>query len=361
MGSLDSLHHVSGWAAHDASGQVSPIGYTVRETGPNDVLIKVLFCGICHTDLHQLRNDYGASKYPMVAGHEVTGLVAEVGKDVKGFKDGDRVGVGCLVGSCHGCKPCKQDMEQYCPKRIWTYNDVSPDGRPTYGGFANFMIVDQSFVLKIPDNLPLDAAAPLLCAGITVYSPMKHFGMTEPGKRCGVIGLGGVGHMGVKFAKAFGLHVTVISTSPSKENEARLVLGADAFLLSTDEKQMQAAAQSLDYIIDTVPSPHPLDPYLALLDMNGKLIILGVVPSPLQFVTANIILGRRLIAGSFIGSIKETSEMLNFCVEKNVSCLIETIQADYLNKSMKRLEKNDVRYRFVVDIGKAFESKPQAS
>ncbi|EFJ19933.1 cinnamyl alcohol dehydrogenase [Selaginella moellendorffii] len=356
MGSLESPRTAHGWAAHDGSGILSPYEFPLREVDPDNVEIKVLYCGICHTDLHQLKNDYGMSRYPMVAGHEVVGTVTKVGAGVERFKVGDCVGVGCIVGSCQDCNACTGDMEQYCSKKRWTYNDVFPDGEPTQGGFADIMVVDQRFVVTIPEGLALDAAAPLLCAGITVYSPMKHFGMTEPGKKCGILGLGGVGHMGVKFAKAFGLHVTVISTSRSKEKEAREVLGADDFLVSTDPEQMAAAAQSLDYILDTIPAPHPLDMYLPLLGMNGKFILLGVAPAPLQFVAPNILLGRRMIAGSFIGSMKETQEMLEFSAEKKIECMIETVTFDYINEAMKRLEKNDVRYRFVIDVEKSNKS-----
>lgn len=354
MGTLDDRSEPGitavGWAAKDKSGILEPFEYTLRETGPEDIVVKVLYCGICHTDLHQLRDDYGFSHYPMVPGHEVAGVIEEVGMKVNKLARGDRVGVGCIVGSCGSCEACDQDMEQYCNQKKWSYNDVYYDGRPTYGGFANFMVVNQKFVVRIPDALPLSAAAPLLCAGITVYSPMKFFGMTEPGKRCGVVGLGGVGHMAVKFGKAFGLHVTVISSSPSKEKEARGVLGADAFLLSSNEAQMKEAEQTLDYILDTIPSAHPMEPYLSLLRMNGKIVMLGVVPTPLQFVTSFLLLGRRSICGSFIGGLKETEEMLEFSAKEKVRCLTEVVPMGYINEAMKRLEKNDVRYRFVVDV-----------
>lgn len=350
---MESERRVTGWAARDSTGHLSPYHYTLRNTGPQDVVLKVIYCGICHTDLHQIHNDMGMSNYPMVPGHEVAGVVTEIGEEVKKFKVGENVGVGCIVGSCRTCQACNQSMEQYCSKRIWTYNDVSPDGKPTQGGFASTMVVDQMFVVHIPENLPLEQAAPLLCAGVTVYSPMKHFGMTEPGKRCGILGLGGVGHMGVLIAKAFGLHVTVISSSDSKKNEALEVLGADAYLVSKDAAQMEAAAESLDYILDTIPAVHPLEPYLSLLKMNGKLVMLGVVPAPLSFVSPLLILGRRSIAGSFIGSMEEAQETLDFCAEKKVSCMIEIVGLDYANEALKRLEKNDVRYRFVVDVAAA--------
>ncbi|KAH7298620.1 hypothetical protein KP509_25G051400 [Ceratopteris richardii] len=318
-----------------------------------DVVIKVLFCGVCHTDLHQLRDDYGFSRYPMVAGHEVTGVVDDVGdKAAEKFWKGQRVGVGCIVGSCGDCGVCSDGIEQYCKKKKWTYNDVYYDGTPTRGGFASHMVVNYRFVVAIPENLPLDAAAPLLCAGITVYSPMKFYGMDNAtrGKTCGVIGLGGLGHMVVKFAKAFGLHVTAISSSASKEKEAREVLGADAFLLSSDAEKIKEAEMTLDFILDTLPVAHPLEPYLNLLKVNGKLVMLGVTPTPMQFITAMLLDGRRSIGGSFIGSIQETQEMLNMAAEKDVRCMIEVVPAEYINKALDRLDKNDVRYRFVVDM-----------
>jgi len=278
------------------------------------------------------------------------GIVTEIGSEVKKFKVGEHVGVGGIVGSCGKCGNCKESMEQYCSKRIWTYNGVNHDGTPTQGGFSSTMVVDQRFVVRIPENLPLEQAAPLLCAGVTVYSPMKHFGMTEAGKRCGVLGLGGVGHMGVKIAKAFGLHVTVISSSDKKKEEALEVLGADAYLISKDAEKMQEAAESLDYIMDTIPVTHTLEPYLSLLKTNGKLVMLGAIPESLQFLSPPLMLGRKTIAGSLMGSIGETQELLYFCAEKKVSTMIEVVGLDYINTAVERLEKNDVRYRFVVDV-----------
>eukprot|EP00253_Pinus_taeda_P004856 PITA_04856 len=341
MGSLESGRRVTGFAAQDSSGHLSPYTYILRNTGPEDVVMRVIYCGICHTDLHQLRNDYGISHYPMVAGHEAVGIVTEIGNDVKKFKVGEHVGVGCIVGSCRRCQACKDRMEQYCNKRTWNYNDVNPDGTPTRGGFASTMVIDQMFVVRIPENLALEQAAPLLCAGVTVYSSLKQL-RTEAGKRCGILGLGGVGHMGVKIAKAFGLHVTVISSSDKKKEEALEVLGADAYLVSNDGEKMQEAAESLDFILDTIPVSHPLEPYLSLLKMNGKLVILGVVAEPLHFISPLLIL--------FNTCMEETQEVLDLCAEKKVSCMVEIVGLDYINAAMERLEKNDVRYRFVVDV-----------
>ncbi|ERN08836.1 probable cinnamyl alcohol dehydrogenase isoform X1 [Amborella trichopoda] len=350
MGSFQSERTVNGWAARDATGILSPYSYTVRKTGPQDVVVRVIYCGICHTDLHQIKNDLGMSNYPMVPGHEVTGEVEEVGSEVERFKVGDKVGVGCIVGSCGECGCCKGNIEQYCNKKVWSYNDVYADGKPTQGGFASTMVVNQKFVMPIPPGLALEQAAPLLCAGVTVYSPLKHNGLTEKGLKGGILGLGGVGHMGVQIAKAMGHHVTVISSSDKKREEAVQHLGADAYVVSTNAEQMQGAAESLDYILDTVPAVHPLEPYLSLLKVGGKLIVMGVIPAPLQFVTPVLMLGRKSIVGTFIGSIEETEEMLKFCAEKGLSSMIEIVKMDYVNTAMERLEKNDVRYRFVVNV-----------
>lgn len=348
--------NVEGWAARDASGILSPFNFTRRKTGPDDVTLKIVYCGICHSDLHQIRNDWKRSQYPVVPGHEIVGTVVEVGSEVKNFAAGDRVGVGCMVGSCQHCDSCSKEQEQYCEKVIWTYGSTDVDGSVTFGGYSSLMVCKQSFVVKIPESLPLDAAAPLLCAGITVYSPMKYFEMTEPGKSLGVVGLGGLGHMAVKFGKAFGLQVTVISTSPNKEKEAREVLGADHFLISKDEKQMQAAVKSVDYIIDTVSADHPLDPLLNLLKVNGKMVIVGLPGKSFQLAATAVVMGRRFVGGSMIGGVRETQEMLDFCGEHNISCMIEKISMDYVNTAMKRLVQGDVKYRFVIDSAQSFKA-----
>ncbi|KAL5561303.1 hypothetical protein UlMin_031050 [Ulmus minor] len=351
MGSTNQEERtITGWAARDSSGVLSPYQYTLRSTGPEDVYIKVLCCGVCHTDIHQAKNDLGMSHYPMVPGHEVVGEVVEVGSEVTKFKVGDVVGAGCIVGCCRKCRPCQDENEQYCNQRIWSYNHVYTDGKPTQGGFAEAMVVDQKFVVKIPDGMVPEQAAPLLCAGVTIYSPLKHFGMMQKGLRGAILGLGGVGHMGVKIAKAMGHHITVISSSDKKKEEALDHLGADEYLVSSDQTRMQEAADSLDYIIDTVPVFHPLEPYLSLLKLDGKLILMGVINTPLQFVTPMIMLGRKAITGSFIGSMKENEEMLEFCKENNLTSTIEIVKMDYINTAFERLEKNDVRYRFVVDV-----------
>lgn len=287
------------------------------------------------------------SNYPMVPGHEVVGEVMEVGTNVSKFAVGNIVGAGTIVGCCRSCNACKSNIEQYCNKKIWSYNDVYSDGKPTQGGFASAMVVDQKFVVRIPENLSPEQAAPLLCAGVTVYSPLKHFGLMQSGLRGGILGLGGVGHMGVKFAKAMGHHVTVISSSEKKREEAIDHLGADAYLVGSE---MADATDSFDYIIDTIPVFHPLEPYLALLKLDAKLILMGVINEPLNFVNPLLMLGRKTITGSFIGSMDETQEMLEFCVENGLTSKIELVKMDYINRAMERLETNDVRYRFVVDV-----------
>ncbi|CAB4290592.1 unnamed protein product [Prunus armeniaca] len=350
MVSLEVERTTTGWAARDSSGILSPYTYTLRNTGPEDVYIKVLFCGVCHTDTHQAKNHLGMSKYPMVPGHEVVGEVVEVGSAVSKFRVGDVVGVGLVVGCCRNCNPCKTDNEQYCNKKIWTYSDVYTDGKLTQGGFSAALVIDQKFAVKIPDGMVLEQAAPLLCAGVTVYSPLRQFGLNMSGLRGGILGLGGVGHMGVKIAKAMGHHVTVISSSDKKRVEAMEHIGADEYLISSDATKMQEAADSLDYIIDTVPVVHPLEPYLSLLKLDGKLILMGAINDPLQFVSPMLTLGRKTITGSFVGSMKETQEMLEFCKEKGLKTMIEVVKMDYINTAFERLEKNDVRYRFVVDV-----------
>lgn len=343
------------YAARDASGHLSPFTFSRRATGPEDVTFKILYCGVCHSDLHQVRNEWQNSTYPMVPGHEMVGIVSDVGSNVMRFKVGDVVGVGCQVWACGSCDACDKLQEQYCEKLVWTYNDTYVDGTATQGGYCNIMVAEQKYVFRIPPNLPLDAAAPLLCAGITVYSPMKYYGMVEPGKQFGVVGLGGLGHMAVKFGKAFGMKVTVISTSSRKEKEAKELLGADHFLVSKDEKQMAEATKSLDYILDTVSAVHALEPLLNLLKVNGKMVMVGVPEKPLEFSPVSVVSGRRFVGGSLIGGLQETQEMLDFCGEHNITSTIEKISMDYVNTAMDRLHKSDVKYRFVIDVAGTFQ------
>ncbi|KAJ1391823.1 Polyketide synthase, enoylreductase domain [Sesbania bispinosa] len=334
-----------GWAARDSSGFLSPFN------SPEDVAFKVLYCGMCHSDLHRVKNDWGTSTYPLVPGYEIIGVVTEVGSKVQKFKIGDKVGVGCMVNSCRKCENCVNNFENYCPQFTLTYGAKYIDGTTTYGGYSDSMVVDEHFVLRIPDGFPLDAAAPLLCGGITVYSPLRYYGFDKPGLHVGVVGLGGLGHIAVKFAKAFGAKVTVISTSPNKKEEAIQHLGADSFLVSTDQDQMQAAMGTLDGIIDTVFATHPLLPLINLLKPHGKLVIVAGAEKPLEMPVAPLLTGRKMIGGSLIGGIKETQEMIDFAAQHNVKPDIEVIPIDYVNTAMERLLKGDVKYRFVIDIG----------
>ncbi|KAK6923247.1 Alcohol dehydrogenase, N-terminal [Dillenia turbinata] len=319
-------------------------------------MFRVLYCGICHSDLHSIKNEWGFSTYPLVPGHEIVGVVTEVGSKVKKFKVGDRVGVGGLVGSCLSCDNCINNLESYCPTYVLTYGATYYDGTTTYGGYSDIMVASEHFVVRMPDNLPLDAAAPLLCAGITVYSPLKYFGLDKPGVHVGVVGLGGLGHVAVKFAKAFGAKVTVISTSPNKKDEAIQRLGADSFLVSHDPDQMQAAMGTMDGIIDTVSAFHPLQPLLGLVKTNGKLVMVGAPDKPLELPVFSIIMGRKMVAGSGGGGMKEMQEMIDFAAEHNITADIEVIPMDYVNTAMERLVKADIRYRFVIDIANTLKA-----
>ncbi|CAA0812537.1 Cinnamyl alcohol dehydrogenase 8 [Striga hermonthica] len=302
------------------------------------------------------KNELGFTQYPMVPGHEIVGTVTEVGSKVTKFKVGDRVGVGCLVGSCRECSLCEKDLENYCAKQILTYSMPYYDGTITQGGYSDIMVADEHFVVSWPHNLPLDAGAPLLCAGITTYSPLKHFGLDKPGISVGVVGLGGLGHLAVKFAKAFGCRVTVISTSVSKKAEAIEKLGVDEFLVSLDEGQMQGAAGTLDGIIDTVSATHSLFPLVSLLKPDGKLILVGL-PQSLEVPVFPLLIGRRAIIGSATGGLKETQEMIDFAAKHNILPDVEMIQMDYVNKAMERVLKSDVKYRFVIDIGNSLKQE----
>lgn len=322
-----------------------------RDPGPKDVRIDVLYCGICHSDLHTARNEWHGTTYPCIPGHEIVGRVAAVGAEVKGFKVGDMAGVGCMVDSCRSCSECRDDLEQFCAKgAVFTYN--SPDahlGGMTYGGYTNVIVVDEAFVLKVPAGLDPAGAAPLLCAGITTYSPLRHWG-AGPGKKVGVVGLGGLGHMGVKLAHAMGAHVVLFTTSAGKTADAKR-LGADEVVLSKDEAAMKAHAGSFHFILDTVAASHDLDAYTTLLRRDGTLCLVGAPeyphPSPTVF---NLIFGRKSIAGSLIGGIKETQEMLDFCAEKGLTADIETIPVQKVNEAYERMLKSDVKYRFVIDM-----------
>ncbi|AES95935.1 probable mannitol dehydrogenase [Medicago truncatula] len=348
---LEHPNKAFGWAARDTSGVLSPFNFSRRETGEKDVAFKILYCGICHSDVHMAKNEWGISTYPLVPGHEIVGIVTKVGSKVEKFNVGDKVGVGYMVDSCRSCQNCVDNLENYCPTFTFTCGAKYRDGTSTYGGYSDSLVADENFVVHIPDGLPLEAAAPLLCAGITVYSPLRYYGLDKPGLRIGVVGLGGLGHMAVKFAKAFGAIVTVISTSPNKEKEAIEHLGADSFLISRDQEKMQSALGTLDGIIDTVSANHPILPLIGLLKSHGKLVMVGVPDKPLEIPVFPLILGRKLVAGSNIGGIKETQEMLDFAAKHSVKPDIEVVPVDYVNTAIERLLKADVKYRFVLDIG----------
>ncbi|XP_073004855.1 probable mannitol dehydrogenase [Typha latifolia] len=350
-----------GWAARDASGVLSPFNFTRRSKKDDDVTLKILYCGICHTDLHTIKNEWGNAMYPVVPGHEAVGVVTDVGCNVHKFKVGEKVGVGFMVGSCLSCDSCKQDFENYCDKMITTCNGIYHDGLTTYGGFSDILVVNEHFVVRIPENLPLDKAAPLFCAGVTVYSPMKYFGLNEPGKHLGVVGLGGLGHVAVKFGKAFGMKVTVISTSPKKEKEAIEHLGADSFLVSRDPDHIQAARGTMDGIIDTVSAFHPIAPLLSLLKATGKMIMVGAPNKPLELPTSSLIQGGKILAGSCVGGMKDTQEMIEFAAKHGITAEVEVIGMDYVNTAMERLAAGDVKYRFVIDVANTLNSSGGSS
>ncbi|KAJ6825450.1 8-hydroxygeraniol dehydrogenase-like [Iris pallida] len=345
-----------GLAARDSSGELTPFHFSRRNNGDDDVTLKIHYCGICHSDLHSVKNEWGNTIYPLVPGHEIVGIVTEVGRNVTKFKVGDKAGVGCLVGSCRSCGSCEQNLENYCPKLIFTYGSLNTDGTKTYGGYSDMIVVNEHYVVKYPENLPMDKGAPLLCAGITVYSPMKQFGLDESGKHLGVVGLGGLGHVAVKFGKAFGMRVTVISSSPKKEKEAIEKLGADAFLVSSNPEQMQAAIGTMDGIINTVSADHALAPLIFLLKTHGKMIMVGAPEKPLALPVFPLIMGGRILAGSCIGGMKDTQEMIDFAGKHNITAEIELISANYVNTAMERLAKGDVRYRFVIDVANTLKS-----
>ncbi|GFP98223.1 8-hydroxygeraniol dehydrogenase [Phtheirospermum japonicum] len=348
----------AGWAARDSSGLLSPLKFARRETGDRDVQFKVLYCGICHSDLHAIKNEWGFAQYPLVPGHEIVGVVTEVGSKVQKFKVGDKVGVGCMVNSCRKCDQCAKDLENYCGGgATFTYNSVDSDGSVTYGGYSDVMVSVEDFVIRWPENFPMDKGAPLLCAGITTYSPLRSFGLDKPGLSLGVVGLGGLGHVAVKFAKALGLKVTIISTSAGKKAEAIEKLGADAFLISREPAELAAAAGTLDGIIDTVSAPHPIQPLLNLLKPDGKLIVVGLPDKPFEVPAFSLVMGRKIVAGSMIGGIKETQEMIDFAAEHNILPDVEIVSVDYVNKAMERLAIGDVKYRFVLDIGNTLKAE----
>ncbi len=339
------------YAAAEAKAPLTPFTLDRREPGEFDVAIDIKFCGICHTDLHQTANDWGGGTFPMVPGHEIAGVVSAVGGKVTRFQVGQHVGVGCLVDSCRTCVECRKGLEQYCAGQVvFTYNSMDPkEGRVTYGGYSNKIVVDENYVLSIPENLPLDGAAPLLCAGITLYSPLRHWG-AGPGKKVAIIGLGGLGHMGVKLAHAMGAEVTVLSQSLNKQKDGAR-LGADHFYATSDPDTFTKLAGQFDLIVNTVPAASNWDQFIGLLATNGALVVVGVPDDAVAINGFPLIIKRRTVAGSLIGGIAETQEMLDFCGKHNIVSDIEVIPMQQVNEAYKRVSKSDVRYRFVIDCG----------
>lgn len=344
------------FAATASDKPLAPYSFERRDPGPDDVAIAIKFAGVCHSDLHIVKNDLGNTTYPIVPGHEIAGIVTAVGANVTRFKEGDRVGVGCMVDSCRQCKPCQEGEEQYCvPGMTQTYGSPDPKGaevgqKITQGGYSDAIVVDQNYVLNIPDSIPLDAAAPLLCAGITTYSPLKTWNV-GPGSKVAVVGLGGLGHMAVKQAAAMGAEVTVLSTSDRKKADAER-MGAKHFLINSDKDAMKAAAEKFDLIINTVSATHEIAGHLQLLAKDGTMVMLGLSTEGMPVFAMPLLWRRRRIAGSLIGGIRETQEMLDFCAANNIACDIELIAPDQINEAYERMEKSDVRYRFVLDIDK---------
>nr|WP_310588306.1 NAD(P)-dependent alcohol dehydrogenase [Dyadobacter sp. CY345] len=342
---------VKAFGTEAAQSPLNQMDINRRKPTPHDVEIEILFCGVCHSDLHTAKSEWGPSMYPCVPGHEIVGKIVSVGGHVSKFKVGDVVGVGCMVDSCRECQYCNDDLEQFCEKGMTgTYNapDKHIPGSPTFGGYSESVVVNENYVLRIPENMDLAAAAPLLCAGITTYSPLHHW-KVGPGKKVGVVGIGGLGHMGIKIAKAMGAEVVAFTTSESKFAEAKR-LGADEVVLSKDEKQMQAYAGKLHFILDAVSAEHDINAYLNLLRVDGSLALVGAPEHPLPVAAFSLIMGRKSFAGSMIGGIAETQEMLDFCGEHNLVADIEMINIQDINQAYERLLKGDVKYRFVIDM-----------
>ncbi len=338
-----------GYAAQDATTPLNPFSFERRDPGPHDVVVNIEFCGVCHSDIHQARNEWKNSKYPMVPGHEIVGKVAAVGAEVKRFKVGDSAAVGVIVDSCRECDNCKADEEQYCEKgAVETYNGKEYDGSPTYGGYSDVIVTDEHFVHPISPKLDPAGVAPLLCAGITTYSPLRHWGVKE-GQKVGIVGLGGLGHLGLKFAHSFGAKVSLFTTSMSKAEDAKR-LGADTVINSKDQEQMAAQKNSFDFILDTVSAPHDLNVYLGLLKRNGVLCQVGIPEEPASVPAFSLLANRRSLTGSGIGGMKETQEMLDYCAEHGIVSDIEMIPIDKINEAYDRVVKADVKYRFVIDM-----------
>jgi alcohol dehydrogenase (NADP+) len=339
-----------GYAVQSATSAPAPFSYEHRDPGPTDILLDITFCGICHSDIHQARNEWGNALYPMVPGHEIVGHVAAVGSAVKKFKKGDLAAVGCMVDSCRECASCRAGEEQYCDRSatVWTYNAKDKAGNLTFGGYGDHIVLDESYALHVPSNLDPAAAAPLLCAGITTYSPLRHWG-AGPGKKIGVIGLGGLGHMALKFSHAFGAHTVQFTTSASKCEDAKK-LGADDVVLTKDPNWASKHLGSFDFILDCVAAPHDVNPYLSLLKRDSTLCTVGLPETPVAISAFSVAIGRKSFAGSAIGGIKQTQEMLDFCGQHNIVSDIEMTSFDQIETAWERVIKGDVKYRFVLDL-----------
>jgi uncharacterized zinc-type alcohol dehydrogenase-like protein len=340
---------IKGYAALQAGAMLAPFTFDRRPVGSKDVQVQIGYCGICHSDIHQVRDEWGGSIFPMVPGHEIVGTVTKVGENVKKYSEGETVGVGCFVDSCQTCPSCTKGLEQYCEAgMILTYNGLDKNGQPTYGGYSSQIVVNEQYVLKIPQSLPLEGVAPLLCAGITTYSPLRQWGVGK-GHRLGVVGLGGLGHMAVKFGKIFGAEVTVFSRSDNKRKEAER-LGATDFAATSQEGTFTRLARQFDFIIDTVSGAHDYNAYLDLLKTDGTYILVGAPSGPISIGAFPLILRRRRLVGSLIGGIRETQEMLNFCGEYGITSDVEVIPIQQINEAYERVLRGDVRFRFVIDL-----------
>lgn len=344
------MNKTPAYAAVSPKAPLAPFSIVRREPGPRDVLIEILYCGVCHSDIHQSRDDWGGGIFPMVPGHEIVGRVAKIGSSVGKWRIGDTVGVGPLVDSCRECQACKAGEEQFCVQDpIYTYNHYERDGKtPTYGGYSAKIVVDEDFVLRIPAALPLEGAGPLLCAGVTTYSPLRRFGVKE-GDRVAIVGLGGLGHVGVKIAAALGANVTVMSHSPSKGKDA-LRLGAHEFVATNCPDALSKHARQFDFVLDTVCAAHDFNAYLNLLRRDGTMVLVGAPPAPQPLSCFSLTLLRRRLAGSFIGGVRETQEMLEFCAEHGIASDVEVIRIQEINEAYERTLRSDVRYRFVIDM-----------
>ena len=339
------------YAVHNAKDKLAPWNFERREVGDNDIMIDILYCGVCHSDIHQVRSEWSPGIYPMVPGHEIVGRITKVGSNVTKFKEGELAGIGCMVDSCQECGNCKKGYEQFCEagKTVFTYNGFEKDGKtPTYGGYSNKIVTNQDFVLHVSEKLPLDGVAPLLCAGITTYSPLRKWKVGK-GHKVAVLGLGGLGHMAVKFAVSFGAEVTVLSTSPNKEEDAKK-LGAHKFCNTKDAAQVKQCNNYFDFIIDTVSAEHNYDMYLKMLAANGVQVLVGIPSTPINFSAFSLLTNGRSISASSIGGILETQEMLDYCAEHNIVSDVEVININYINEAYERVIKSDVKYRFVIDL-----------